>query len=313
MTKIEEVSNQIREVLNDSTIAKTKIFTNKSKGFWDQLWISLDTIGDTEVAIKSFQEMSEEDFRKVSYITAYGLLQALYLQQDAVSHLKESILGTKITWIKEYPDVHFVRTIRNESTGHPTKNDRNAHKVNIYAVINRNTISKTGFSYMIWILGKPETKNVKFLELIKTQEDSLHKELSSILEAIQEAEHSHKKSFKGEKLTEILPSGEPYSLSLIRQVYYDELGWIVFLEFKEKYEIIKQKIEERYGPLKETLRIPGTELLLTELGRIFLRIEELKKLGKEMEIDIGIYADALVEKLKELKTHLEEIDEEFNG
>jgi len=312
MTKIEEVAAQIRDVLNDSTIAKTRIFTNKSKGFWDQLWTSLDTIGDTEVAIKSFSEMSEQDFKKVAYIITYGLLQALYLQQDAVSHLKESILGTKITWLKEYPDVHFVRTIRNESTGHPTKNDHNPLKTNIYAVINRNTISKTGFSYMIWVLGKAETKNVKFNELIKAQEESLHTELSSILESIQESEHEHKKSFKGEKLAEILPSGEPYSLSLIRQVYYDELAWIIFLGFKEKYELIKQKIEDRYGPLKQTLRIPGTELLLTELDRIFLRIEEFKKVGKDVEIDIGIYADALVEKIKELKTHLEEIDEEFN-
>lgn len=310
MTIIEILANKIRDALHDSTITKTKIFQNKDKGFWDQLWTSLDTICDTEIAVKSFNETNTADFQKISYILSYGLLQALYLQQDAVCHLKESITEEKIDWKIEYPGVFSVRTIRNESTGHPTKMSR-GDTIKIYAVIDRSSLSKDGFSYTLWSSGKTARKNVKFAEIVKIQENAIREELTIILKNILQTEQDHKKIFFRESLASLLPGQEPYSLSLLRQVAYDQLAWIAFQKFEESYILIKKKLEARYGPIKHSLRIPGTELLIDELDRIFLRIHELKTSVDDVDIDMGIYADALVEKLKELRTHLEEVDEEF--
>lgn len=312
MTKIDQISSDIREALHDSTITKTNILLNKDKGFWDQLWTCLDTIGDTELAVKSFNDSSPESFYKSSYLQTYGLLQALYLQQDAVNNLKESVLGKKINWEKEHPDVFLVRTIRNESIGHPTKNAQNKLKKNIYCVIDRSSLSKEGFSYVMWSSDSFSKKSIKFSELISKQEDALFKELSGLSQKIKDEEVEHKKKFDGDSLSKYLPDDEPYSLTLLRRAAYDQLGWVGVKQYKVKYEEIKKGIEARYGKINDTLRIPGTKLVIDQLDRIFQRIEELKKSDEDVEIDISIYADALVENLKELKTHLDEIDEEFS-
>lgn len=314
MSKVQEVIRQIRESLHDSTITRTKIFLNKNKGFWDQLWTSLDVIEDIEVAIQDFKDLGAESFLKVSYIHTYGLLQALYVQQDAVNNLKESIFGEIIKWEQEYPSVFSIRTIRNESIGHPTKNERSKMEINIYCVIDRSSLSREGFSYAIWSSVGFKRKSTKFADLMQKQEEALVEELSKLLEKIKEEEIVHRKKFKGKILTSLLPEGEPYSFSLLRNIGFrpvDHLAWIVFDEFKNKYHEIKKGIELRYGPLKNSLSIPGTELLIDELDRIFLRIEGFRESKEDVKIDLGIYTDALINKLKELKTHLNEIDEEF--
>lgn len=306
MSKIQQISNKVRDCLNDSVIKKTKIYLSKDKGFWDQLWTCLDTIDDTEVAIQSFKDLKIQNFQAAPYILTYGLLQVLFVQQDAVENLKESLFDKQIIWEKEYPSLFLIRNIRNESIGHPTKNFR--HK---YCIIDRDSLSKEGFSYVSLSRSGFNKNNTRFLELFKNQEEALFKELTRLLEQIQKEEAEHKKKFDGESLAALLPSGEPYSLSLLRQLAYDQLAWIGFLEYKKKYAEIKKGIESRYGSLENTLRVPGTKLLTDELDRIFFRIEELKKSDGMVEIDFRIYADALVERLKELKTHLTEIDKEF--
>lgn len=127
-SSIQQISNKIRDFLHGSTIAKTKIFLDKDKGYWNQLWSSLDTIKDTEIAVGSFVQIRSEVFQKSPYITTYGLLQALYIQQDAISHLKESIFAAKIDWEKEYPEIYLIRDVRNLTIGHPTKNNRKKFK-----------------------------------------------------------------------------------------------------------------------------------------------------------------------------------------
>ena len=79
--KTEEITTQIRNLFNDSTIKKTNVFLNKKNGDWNQFCAALDTIGDTCLAIQNFQQDPNELFIKNPYLATYGILQALFINK----------------------------------------------------------------------------------------------------------------------------------------------------------------------------------------------------------------------------------------
>lgn len=54
---------------------------------WNQICSSLDVIGDTMFAIGSYGASEFPKDSGLQYIYTYGLLQSLFLQQDALRHL----------------------------------------------------------------------------------------------------------------------------------------------------------------------------------------------------------------------------------
>ncbi|TAK96033.1 hypothetical protein EPO05_02660, partial [Patescibacteria group bacterium] len=124
--KIESVATQIRNIFNNSTIKKTRVHSRKHYGDWNQFCAALDTIEDTCLAIDNFQKGTNDLFIKNPYLAIYGLLQALFIQQDAVNYLKVSLFGGKgIDWRdKKYIELFKIRQIRNETIGHPVRTNK---------------------------------------------------------------------------------------------------------------------------------------------------------------------------------------------
>lgn len=60
----------------------------KDRGLWFRLTSSMDAIEDTEAAIDAYIASPEPD-RGGAYLLIYGVLQALFVQQDAIKHLQE--------------------------------------------------------------------------------------------------------------------------------------------------------------------------------------------------------------------------------
>lgn len=95
---------------------------------WGQLASSLDTISDCEMAINAYlagpteEEQSPVEDLGVLYLKTYGVLQALFVQQDALFTLLESL---DVSFdLDDYPAFREIRDIRNRSVGHPTKLER---------------------------------------------------------------------------------------------------------------------------------------------------------------------------------------------
>src|SRR5205823_10451654 len=71
----------------------------------------------TDHAISAYLSYPNEDDLGKLYLHAYGLLQALFVQQDALAHAAEAI-GLEY----QLPDeLKPIRKIRNDAVGHPTK------------------------------------------------------------------------------------------------------------------------------------------------------------------------------------------------
>lgn len=92
---------------------------------WDRICSSSDIINDTIRAIESYvkSDYPDKDIG-LQYIFIYGLLQALYLQQDSVENLFKVLhkcypQDQKFLY-KPSNELKEVRELRNETTGHPT-------------------------------------------------------------------------------------------------------------------------------------------------------------------------------------------------
>ena len=120
------------------------------------------------------------------YIMVYGLLQAIFLQQDAIKNLSLSL-----DMSFELPDdLKNIRELRNDVTGHPTnrKNGKSFHH------ISRVTLSKMGFQMLSTYPNKdaPEIKNISLENTIQEQAIYAEQLLSEMLKQIKKDENEHR-------------------------------------------------------------------------------------------------------------------------
>ncbi len=319
--KIEESAIKIRNFFNDSIVKKTSVFLKKKSGDWDQFFAALDTIEDTCLAIQNFQKDPDDFFIKNPYLATYGILQALFIQQDAVNYLKISLFGSdkKIDWGNtKYTELAKIRQMRNETVGHPVKTNRNGRNSTYTndeitsCTINRSSLTKDGFCYMLWMHSRTESKKIKFPEIIDLQDKYLSVELVIVMKQLQREERQHKVKFKGEKLVELLNKKSLYEINQIYGFQWgDHLAWSSFDYYHELYKKIRKGLEDRYGKFGETIRIPGTHEVIKKLDFIFSKIEVFKNTQKFENYELEVYIDVLDAGLEELKTHLIETDKAF--
>jgi hypothetical protein len=96
-------------------------------------------IEDSQSVIQEFLNLSDSDFKNIKYLGLYGLLQAFFVQQDALNTLYRTCLNCKIDFEKNYPDLFRIREIRNITIGHPTNKGKN------YYLISQVTLKKKGY------------------------------------------------------------------------------------------------------------------------------------------------------------------------
>ncbi len=105
----------------------------------------LDTIEDAMKAAQDYLNKEELSAQTQGYIFIYGVLQALYVQQDAFNHLINgfnSIFGLKLKGVTGNDRIKEIREVRNDIVGHPT--DRKVIPKR-YTMLNRSSITKRGF------------------------------------------------------------------------------------------------------------------------------------------------------------------------
>jgi len=114
MKTISELEQEIRDFV---TSPRKRAIVERDLADWGKLVSSLDVIGDTEKAFDSYLNSKEPRNFGEKYLLIYGVLQALYIQSDAVAHLHEAL---DLTYAHD-AEIYKIREIRNDSSGHPTK------------------------------------------------------------------------------------------------------------------------------------------------------------------------------------------------
>ncbi len=108
----------IRARVNESTRQERLMSDSQA---WNHLCAAMDAVEDCQLAIDAYgtprEDLSEGDV----YLRLYGLLQAMFVQQDAALQLGELLSGDRDLLRKFKEDRKDIRSLRNSAVGHPSK------------------------------------------------------------------------------------------------------------------------------------------------------------------------------------------------
>src|SRR5260221_11482335 len=86
MDRVEGAGDRIGDIVN---IPGRRQALMQKRQRWLRLCSAMDAIGDTQLAVHAYldEPIKEVESNGWSYLTVYGILQVLYVQQDAVKVL----------------------------------------------------------------------------------------------------------------------------------------------------------------------------------------------------------------------------------
>jgi len=87
VAEVNDLTRAVRDHINTHRYQSVLLGDSRT---WNQICSSLDVIGDSIYAVSSYDAEELPEDVGLKYIYIYGLLQALYLMQDALRHLSEA-------------------------------------------------------------------------------------------------------------------------------------------------------------------------------------------------------------------------------
>ena len=210
-------THQIREYINNP---RKHYELRQNKALFFQLCSSLDVVGDTEEAIVAFENKEFGESIAAHYLAVYGFLQAIYVQQDAVDCLCESLSIPER--INRYPNLLEIRYIRNDTVGHPTKRDKPKSKPATFNFISRLTKHMNFTLVSFSGDGNSKTRKINIPEIIVEQRKYIAEILSTIVASLEAEEKAHKDLFRMEKLSIIFSNSLIYNFEKIFEAYIEK-------------------------------------------------------------------------------------------
>lgn len=305
ISQIGDLEEAVRKHINTH---RYQVDLLKDSSNWNQICSSLDVIGDTIYAISSYEAVEFPNDHGLQYIYTYGVLQALFLQQDAIRHLSEAF-DIKLNLSDELLE---IRGIRNASIGHPTKQNQNGTR--FYNHISRISMSKTGFDLLRFSEPKKhDMVNVDISSMIREQLSGVATGYREIADKLAEADRMHKEKFKDSLLQDVFPSAMGY--------FFEKIGqgiWAHSVDDRDFGKSNLRMLKETYVKYQEALKERNelheyTEFDLNEYFHGIKRLEEyLSNQSSSMdELDARIYWSYLRTEHKHFVELAKEIDEKY--
>ena len=312
MQDIAQLVEEIRKLINRP---RKQYALLQDRAMWAMLCSSMDTIEDTELCFDAF--LTEDIDRAddgVKYVFVYGVLQALFVQQDAVQNFHEAL---NIPYTQD-PSLENIRDIRNDSVGHPTK--RGGGQGHSYNFIARITLGSQGFQLRtIYRDGQQDCiKNVNVPELIATQRDVFVDVLDNVIKTLENEEMEHRKNFEGKKLAGVF-SSTSYPLSKIFEAILNpksthaQLGEVHVDQILKSIEAFKVGLKDR--EILEAYEEEGGRHTLELLAYPLQKLQTYFRNPAETYInekDAYIFAHFVSTQIQELRQIAREIDEEYS-
>lgn len=179
MKRISDFAQKIRDFVNNNNLYDK--YFKKYPDQWSTLCVAMDTLEDSSLAMEHYETSGIGEENGEKYLKLYGLLQAIFLQQDSIRYLYKIFVGSDLlpgsTWRR-------IRELRNLTVGHPIeKKDKTSTK---RCSIARISISSNGFMLMLW--NKDENK-IEFEDVdLKSLYNLYKSEVARHLESIHNAQ-----------------------------------------------------------------------------------------------------------------------------
>ena len=278
---------------------------------WHQTWVAMDIIDDVDSAFDAYIHNDFPEEMGELYLRIYGIMQALFLQQDAVSDLIQAIHPTRP--IVQNDVLKDIREARNMSVGHPTRLKRKG-ALSSHGIV-QNSMRKDGFDLLSYPsqAGKIFDK-IPVLALIAQEREETTRILSEVVEDLREQERAHRARSKDTKLADALRLVN-YAFEKIfeglRPGRYPTLGsWAV--------RQLQQSLDDFSGLLKQRgLEVDSYDSVKCHYDEISHPLAELTKFMSQEPSEVASDASAVVFTTA-LQTHFDrlceiarEIDEEY--
>lgn len=300
---IEELTRKIGCLI--SKIEKRNLIMQNMSD-WDKCCAAIDVIEDAQCAIDYYKTTDYPNNYKGKYLFTYGLLQALFMQQDALLSLS-SVLYTKFDFRNDYPEIYEIREIRNDTVGHPTnrKDKKCIHLGQCF-------LEKDTFRYIIY--PNAESVEVDVQNLLIKQEEFAIEILNKILNKLQKEIDNFFKQFEGKNMKEIFNmltyiTGKSYAEEH-NYIFKDkeDLGFKIIRDMLNK---IQTALNERYCDWKEN---ENWQYEITECEELYKFLtEQIDTINKEKEFIKKHLLSNLLNQLKHLELMAEETDEYFTS
>ena len=302
-TNLSDKIHALRDLINSSVCYKQSAWDRKDDGDWSKLWTAVDNLEDTQLAIDEYSSLT-----KFSRLSVYGLLQSMFVQQDAIFHLEKAIKISTPDWKKDYPGLSNIRYIRNETIGHPIS------EKGLYTSISH-TNNLNILDYGVWSKDGFQHKTINLKDIIVVQQSLLVKELDRVMKKIEQDETKHKLVFKGKSLLKLLSSTSYHIEKLWSSERSREYSEVNFNALKSIYENFKEGIKKRLKidkVDKQGVQAPGLVFVIQHIEKILPRIEKMIPMDDTTDqLDLDVYVESLDKSFSDLRKMAKEIDTDF--
>ena len=270
----------------------------------------MDAIGDTQLAVQAFLDDPIEGARSKgwSYIVVYGVLQILYVQQDAARSLADCLgLSSQLP-----EELTGIRDARNASVGHPTNYRRAAS-----TAISRVSLNPDAFKMLVFKSGvRPEFRSVRVRAAAEQQTAVMAKFLTHAVEHLVAAELDHRRRFRELPIRGVLPSTLGYMLEKVSAGLRDSTA--VPLALAGIDSIIEALASTRAALAERGIDSAYKDSVGEVLAELDFAVERIStRLHGGMkdwtDRDAEVYWFFLNAKLKELRNLAGEIDDEYSS
>lgn len=301
---VDELEREIRGYINNPR-KQHKLLGDSAQ--WNQLCSSLDVIGDTTHAVDSYEQIDWPIDIGQRYLLTYGLLQALFLQQDAVRDLC-IVLNFPF---KRDDVLDRIRRIRTTAVGHPTKTNKGSSHF-----ISQISMAKEGFTLLSAYSDSRRDlfEEISVLDLIQRQRSSIERVLTKLLERLNNEEMAHKEKFKDQRLADLFPKTMSYHFTKI----FDAIQVAGAREMSRIHVNIIRNVTTKFrSSLEEREEIPAHDHVAVELEWAqysMAKVEAYFSTNSEEIVssrDAYIFTSFLMEKMNLLREMAEEFDEEY--
>jgi hypothetical protein len=310
MPTLRELSTWIRDYGQDPR-HQFRLLANEF--VWSQLWTALDIIDDVESALVAYTENEFPTEVGEKYLRIYGIMLALFLQQDALDDLIKAIHPSKKISVKDI--LKDIREARKASIGHPTRMGRKG-MLWTHGIV-QHSLRKEGFELISYPKWDGETfTHVPVQELIEKQRAEAARILAEVVEELREQDKAHRAQFRETKIVQLF-NQVSYAFEKIFEELHRGSGpilsnWAVDHLYKT-LDDFEKLLKERgialdsYDSIKYLYQ--KIEHPLTEL-RKFIKGERSEVLS---DGSAAVFAEALQHYFSELRGIAIEIDEEYSS
>lgn len=271
---------------------------------WLQLTSALDTLEDTSWAVEYYIFSDYPDSMKGKYLYTYGLLQALFVQMDAIKSIWDSLFNSALSFKDEFPEAYKVREIRDDVTGHPTS--RRGHQ---FIHLAQCSMEKDGFYYI-----KTDSKTNNFASIdvdVLSAIENVAKCVNAILEKsvsdLDEEFKSYINLHRDRKMKEIFNTLGYAKEKALLDTHMVDWGYAATKEMVEKCE---DELVKRYGSVDA---VDSYNYLLQSIHELYELIDlGIERIPSDLQASVRhALLENLFAKLEELKEYCAETDEYF--